>query len=169
MPTSYHLRHRGYGLGMSSSPQSTHRSARSRTAALLVVAALSVGAVACSSDETTASTCDDAKAFATSLRGLLDVDLVSTGTDGLTAAVDDVETSWAKLDASASEQFGDQVDALDSAVSEAVDTIEGLPQSDSISDAASSVQSSIDAVSTAWTSLQTAISSELEGCDLSGS
>ena len=112
-----------------------------RYAAPLAALGLALGAVACSSDDAGASTCDEAQAFAESLRSLVGVDVVSSGTDGLNEALDEVESSWDGLEAAAKDQFGTEVEALDSALGDAVSTIEALPESGSLSEAGESIRS----------------------------
>lgn len=139
----------------------------SRLAAPVLASLLLLTAAACSDDDTPAA-CSAAQDFADSLRSLTDVNVVSEGTDALQSGIDDVQASWADLKDAASDQFGDDVDELDAAVSDAGDTVSSLPESGSLSEAATSIGDALSGISTSWDTLKGDIQGEFSDCDLSG-
>ena len=122
---------------------------------------------ACSSSDDEASTCEALQGLGTSIQDLGNLDIVSTGTDGLNEALDEVETSWQAVQDDAGDQFSDQIDSFNSALEGVDDAFSSIPESDSLADSATEVSTSIDGLATAWDSLATAAESELGDCDLS--
>lgn len=100
-----------------------------RFLALVAATAVGLGAVttACSDDEPSAEErlCEDRDALESSLRALRDVDIVAEGTSGVQAALSDVEEDLQALRDSASENFGDEVDALRDALDDLRTAVEG--------------------------------------------
>ena len=136
--------------------------------ALIALAAI-VGAAACTSSSSTTSTtttsaasssaadvCGDLTALQTSVNGLLNVNVVQTGTDGVKSALATVQSDLDALAASASAQLGPQVDALKQSLTAVATT---LSSGQSVSAIASQLATQLAAVGTAWTNLQSAASS----------
>ena len=134
-----------------------------------VLLALTLVAVACSddSDEAAPSTCTALQDLSGSVQSLLSLDVISEGTSGLESALDDVEKNLDQLKSDAGDQFGSEVDDLETAVNDGLDTLTSLGDSESISDGADSVSTAFDNVNSAWDALQTTAESELSDCDLS--
>ncbi len=130
-----------------------------------IAACALLGACSSSSDDE-ASTCEALQDLGTSVQDLFNLDIISTGTDGLNDSLDDVETSWQAVQDNATDQFSDQVDSFNSALEGTADTFSSLPDSDSLADSVTEVSTSIDGVTAAWDSLATAAESELGDCDL---
>lgn len=134
-------------------------------AAALTIPLLALGAVACSDDEPSA--CAEAQDLQSAVSSLLDLDLVATGTDGLSEAVDDVQTAWKDFKSAAGDQFGSQVDGLEDAISTAEDDLSSLGDSASIGDAIDTIGADVEAIQEAWGSLAKAVNAEFSDCDLS--
>ena len=75
---------------------------------------------------TVATTCADPEALQSSFAALEDVDVVAEGTDGLTAAVDQVKTDLEALGASASEELQPDVEALQTGIESLETAIDGF-------------------------------------------
>ena len=75
---------------------------------------------------TVATTCADSEALQSSVAALEDVDVVAEGTDGLTAAVDQVKTDLEALGASASEELQPDVEALLTGIESLETAIDGF-------------------------------------------
>lgn len=91
--------------------------------ALVTVLAGSLVVGACSDDEK--QVCKDREALQTSFQDLRDVNVLSDGLDAFTEAFDDVESDAEELVDSAQDEFGDDADAVKSALDDlraAVDT-----------------------------------------------
>lgn len=96
--------------------------------------------------------CAAGESLETSLDELADLDLVAEGTDGLTAAVDQVRSDLADLRDSASDAAADEVGALEQAVDDLNDAISALG-GELTSDNASSVGAAIENVAAATQSV----------------
>lgn len=96
--------------------------------------------------------CAAGESLETSLDELADLDLVAEGTDGLTAAVDQVRSDLADLRDSASDAAADEVGALEQAVDGLNDAISALG-GELTSDNASSVGAAIENVAAATQSV----------------
>ncbi len=125
----------------------------------------------CSSDSSsTTSTCSDLQQLSTDVRGLSNVDVVSTGLDGLEQQTNSITDAFDAAKKSGDEQFGSQLDALDSAISALGTTLsDATSGGQSIRDVVNAVGDDIQQITTAYDDLQTAVSSELSDCDLSAS
>ena len=75
---------------------------------------------------TVADTCADAEALQSSVAALEDIDVVAEGTNGLTAAVDQVKTDLEAFGASASEELQPDVEALQTGVDSLEAAIDGF-------------------------------------------
>jgi hypothetical protein len=135
----------------------------------LLVALAVAGLGACSDDDDdSASTCADLQALAAEVRDLAALDFVSVGTDGVSEQLDTVDASRQRVRDTSADQFGAELDDLQTALSALGATIEsavgsGIP----ISQVVSQVRADVTAVSTSWDALQAAADDELSGCDLS--
>ena len=96
--------------------------------------------------------CAAGESLETSLDELADLDLVAEGTDGLTAAVDQVRSDLADLRDSASDAAADEVGALEQAVDGLNDAISALG-GELTSDNASAVGAAIENVAVATQSV----------------
>ncbi len=118
-------------------------------AAVMLVAA--VVAAGCGSDDDESAQdryCAAGESFESSLDELAGLDLVAEGTDGLNAAVDQVQSNLDDLRDSASDAAADEVGALEQAVDDLNESISTLG-GDLTSDNASAVGTAIDNVSAA--------------------
>ena len=135
-----------------------------------VVAALAVGVLltACSDDgdssssatseaaattteaptSTVADTCADSEALQSSVAALQDVDVVAEGTDGLTAAVDQVKTDLEAFGSSAGEELQPAIDALQTGIDSLETAIDGFD-----TDGAAPVVAAVTAVTESATAL----------------
>ena len=124
------------------------RSVRVGAAVMLVAAVVAAG---CGSDDDESAQdryCAAGASFESSLDELAGLDLVAEGTDGLNAAVDQVQSDLDDLRDSASDAAADEVSALEEAVDDLTDAISTLG-GDLTSDNASAVGTAIDNVSAA--------------------
>ena len=100
--------------------------------------------------------CDDAEALRTAVDDLRALDPVAVGTDGLTAAVEDVRTAGSALRESAGSELAPRVTALETALEGLATTLQGMPQGSIGSGAtADAIRSAISDVETAATDLRT--------------
>ncbi len=132
------------------------RGLRAGAAAMLAGVVVVAG---CGSDDESAQDqyCAAGESFESSLDELTGLDLVAEGTDGLTAAVDQVQSDLGDLRDSASEAAADEVDALEQAVDDLTDAISTLG-GDLTSDNATAVGTAIDNVATAAQSVRDTLS-----------
>jgi hypothetical protein len=142
--------------------------------ALLASVSLMVALTACSSDDddtsSEASTCEEMQQLSSAVNGLTSFDLAGEGTNGLEAQLDTVKSDWQDVRDAASDQFGDQLDALEQSVEALGTTLGSLGDGgQSLGSLIDQVRTEITAVSTAWQSLADSAESELSGCDLSSS
>ena len=119
-----------------------------------------VVAAGCGSDDDESAQdryCAAGESLESSLDELASLDLVAAGTDGLTAAVDEVHSDLDELRDAASDAAADEVGALEQAVDgldEAISTLGG----DLTSDNATAVGTAIDNVSAAAQSVRSTLS-----------
>ena len=97
---------------------------------------------------TVADTCADSEALQTSVAALQDVDVVAEGTDGLTAAVDQVKTDLEAFGSSAGEELQPDVEALQTSVDSLETAIAGFD-----TDGAAPVVAAVTAVTESATAL----------------
>jgi len=124
-------------------------------AALLLV----LTAAACSDDDEP-SVCDREKALEQSVQELRDLDVVATGTDGLNAAIDNVKTDADGLKEAVRADLEPEVDALESAVSDAQDTLSGIDGDATLNEKIDDVQKAFTGVATASADLKGALQEE---------
>jgi len=84
----------------------------------VTTAPMSAPASTVASPTSTGDVCADREALRTSVDALTEVDLVAEGTNGVTAAVDDVKDALAALRSSAGSELRPQVDAVQDAIDE---------------------------------------------------
>lgn len=133
--------------------------------------ALTLIAAACSDDseEAEPSTCSALQDLSSSVQSLVSLDVLSEGTSGLQSSLDDVESSFEQVKEDSGDQFGSEVDDLQKAIDDGLDTLKSLPDSDSVGDAADSVNEAFTNIQTAYDALVTKAEGELSDCDLSTS
>ena len=124
-------------------------------AALLLV----LTAAACSDDDEP-SVCDREEALEQSVQELRDLDVVATGTDGLNAAIDNVKTDADALKEAVRADLEPEVDALESAVSDAEDTLSGIDGDATLNEKIDDVQAAFTGVATASADLKGALQEE---------
>ena len=104
--------------------------------------------------------CDDAAALRTAADELRALDVTAVGTDGLTAAVDEVRSAGSALKASAGSELAPSVTALETALAALVTAVEQVPEGSIGSGAgAEGIRTAIADVGTAATALQTQLAS----------
>lgn len=125
---------------------------------LVMVLALGMGGVgvACSSNGAT-NVCDQRAAVERSFQNLSQVNVVTDGTDALRSAVDDVKTQVDELAKVAKDQFGDQIQAMRTALGDLGSAIASLPQAGSLSEASANFASPLSEVSAAVDDLKSAL------------
>lgn len=105
----------------------TRRTGRRAGVAAMVAGLLIVAGCGDDDDESAQDQyCAAGESLRSSLDELADLDLVAGGTDGLTAAVDDVQSDLGDLRDSATEAADDEVGALEQAVDDLSDAISAL-------------------------------------------
>jgi uncharacterized phage infection (PIP) family protein YhgE len=111
----------------------------------------------------TPNVCDQADAVRESVQAVGDIDVLSEGTDALSAAVDEVRTDLQALAGGVSDALAPDVDALTSAVDDARDVLSDITDDSSLNEKIDSVQEALTGIATAWSDLETAVSDA--GCD----
>jgi uncharacterized phage infection (PIP) family protein YhgE len=136
-------------------------------------AVLLVGAMllaACGSDgssSSSASTCTALQGVASSVRDLKNVDLVAEGASGLDQALEKVQAAWDTAKQDASDQFGADLDALESAVKDFRSTLKDGRGDASMGDWVQQLGDGVGAIGDAYQQLSDDVSKELSDCDLS--
>lgn len=133
------------------------------TASALALASLLL--VGCSDDDEP-SACGELQDVADDVRGLMSTDVIAEGTDEVREDVDDLNAEWDEVRSAAGDQFGDEIDALESALSDVGATLEDLGGG-SLDEVEDELGTEIDAIRAAYDDLATAVSDELGECDLS--
>ncbi len=137
-------------------------------------ATLLLVAVGCSSGDDSAattttteiSTCAAMQALSTSLGTLVSQDTLTGGTEAIQAAFTDVQTSFDQVEASASSDFGDDVDALSQALDQLSSAISGLGGDEGAAATLRAIRGAANDTLTAFDTLSTDVSSQTSGCDL---
>jgi hypothetical protein len=139
-----------------------------RVIVVLMVALFAGAAVACGDDDSsdadstaTPSVCDQRAALEDSVAALSSLDVIAEGTNGLNAAVDDVEADIDSLAAVTSSEVQAEVDALNEAIDRADETFSDL-NDESLLAAAAEVALTIADVALAGEALVSALAAE---CD----
>ena len=105
--------------------------------------------------------CVDATALRTAVDDLKAIDLTSVGTDGLTAAVDDVQAAGTALKSSVAADLTPEVTALETALTGLGTAVEAIGDEGEVGAAAADIQTAVAAVDTAASALVTDVQS---GC-----
>jgi len=130
------------------------------------VAVLALGVAACSDDDDdndatpTPSVCDQAETLQSSVADLASLDVISSGTSGLTAAVDQVKTDAEALKTTASDAIAPDVDALQTAIDDAKDTLSNIDSDASLSAKIADVETALTGIATAAADLKDSIDTE---------
>lgn len=116
-----------------------------------------------SGDDTSAtpSVCDQKDAVESAVADLADIDVLTEGTDALNENVAAVRTEVDSLKEIASQDVEEEVDALDTAVTDAEDILSGLDDA-TLNEKIDGVQEALTGVATASADLADALSNE---CD----
>ncbi len=143
----------------------THRATVRLRAGALGALTFALLLTACSSNSSTSPSasptvdvCASLKTLETSVDTLLAVQPLQVGAQGVKAALTQVQTDLDAAAATASTQFGPQVDALKQSVTAVSDTLKNS-SGQSIATVASQLATELPAVKTAWDDLKTAVSS----------
>jgi outer membrane murein-binding lipoprotein Lpp len=139
--------------------------ARRLTLSALALASASMLLVGCSDDDEP-SACSDLQDLAGEVRELRDTDLIASGTDAVRDELADISESIDEAQATAGDQFGDELSAVETAASGLRSTVEDAG-GESLADLADELSSGVDALSSAWDELTTSVEDELDSCDLS--
>ena len=130
------------------------------------IAAIVALVVACSGDDDegeatpTPSVCDQADAVRQSVEGLADLNVIASGTEGLTAAVDDVRTELQALRQTASAEIRPEVEALETAVDDAKETLSNIDSDATLSEKIADVETALGSVAIAAANLADALNNE---------
>ena len=131
-----------------------------------LTATIAMLAVACGDDDgegdatPTPSVCDQSEALEQSVTDLTEINVVSEGTDALNAAVANVKTELGDLKTTVSSDVADEVDDMETAVSDAEDTLSGIDNDATLNEKIDDVQSAFTGVATAAAALKDALSQE---------
>jgi len=130
-----------------------------------VIAAIVALAVACSGDDEsdatpTPSVCDQADAVRQSVEGLADLNVIASGTDELTASVDEVRTEVQALRQTVSDEIRPEAEALETAVDDAKETLSGIDDDATLNEKIDDVQTALTGVATAAADLATALEND---------
>jgi hypothetical protein len=147
-----------------------------RVVAVVVIAGSCAALAACgssgsgsSSTTTTPSTCTSLQKLQSSVDALKNVNIAQQGTDGVKAALDNVQQAAKDAKTAASDQFGSDLDALESAIQKFGDDLSSGRGSESITDYVSKLGDDVTAIGDAFDQLSTSAKNELKDCDLSKS
>jgi DNA repair ATPase RecN len=128
------------------------------------IALVALGA-ACGDDDDdeaspTPSVCDQKDALEASVQDLTDLDIIASGTDGLTEAVNNVKEDLQGLKSAVSTDVQPEVEALETAVSDAEDTLGTIDSDSSLNEKIDAVQEAVTGVATAVEDLQTSLQND---------
>lgn len=135
---------------------------RSLAAAALTLALVLAG---CGDDDDSADTCEAAQGVVSAVSAVADLDLSADVGEQLSERLDTTRQSLDDLSDAASDQFGDEVDAVRDAVSAVGDALGGDA---SIGERVEAVQTAVGELTAAVDALGTAVTAELSDCDLGG-
>jgi hypothetical protein len=140
---------------------------------LLVSIALALGLAGCSDDtetaattSTTPSTCTAVQDLTTALSTLLSTDTLSGGQSAIDAALADVQNALDEVDTSASADFGDDIEAVSSALDELSGAVDDLGTDESLGDTLTALGTTINAVVDSFATLSADVSAELSDCEV---
>lgn len=152
------------GLRVEASRGGRHRS-RTMTAACVLALSLSLVGSGCSLLRP--HTCENLQELSANVRGLSQLNLIQSGTDGLDEQLEKIEQSWNKALRSAGTQFGPELRRLQSAFEALSATLQaGMSGYTDLGEVIAQLQQEVAAVEDAWESLTAAVSTELSDCDL---
>lgn len=103
-----------------------------------------------------ADVCEDYANLESSLNNLTNLKLTAVGTDGLTAAVNDIKSDLTALKSSSKDQYSSQIDALNTAISNIQSTLSSL-NGGSITSQLGTLATQVAAVGAAAVSLRNAV------------
>jgi len=134
----------------------------------LILAALVALAAACSDDDddsgdgatATPSVCDQKEALDQSVEDLTNLDAIASGTDGLTAALEVVQTDLEDLAQTVSADIQPEVEGLETAVSDAEETLSSIGDDASLSEQIDAVQEALTGIGTAAAALGESLQNE---------
>ena len=140
-----------------------------RWATLVALATSLILTVSCSSSKHSSSAtstpttapaavCSDYEALETSLNNLTSLNVMSVGTNGLKAALNDVTSKANALASSSHQEFTPQIDALKTAVSNLSNTIKNVPNG-GLRTALGTIGAQLSAIGVAGHDLKTAVGS----------
>jgi len=130
-----------------------------------VIAAIVALAVACSGDDEsdatpTPSVCDQADAVRQSVEGLADLNVIASGTDELTASVDEVRTEVQALRQTVSDEIRPEAEALETAVDDAKETLSNIDSDAKLSEKIADVETALGGIAAAAAALAAALNNE---------
>ena len=138
-----------------------------RLIVISAVTVLAVAAAACSDDgdkegaaTPTPSVCDQKDALEQSLQDLATLNIISEGTSGLTAAVDNVRTDLVALKDTVSADIAPEVQALQTAVDDAKETLSNIDSDAALSRRIADVETALTGIATASADLRAALDNE---------
>jgi DNA repair ATPase RecN len=108
----------------------------------------------------TPSVCDQADNVQQSVEDLANLDVIASGTDGLTAAVDEVRTEVEALRQTLSDDVRPEAEALETAVTDARETLSSIDSDARLSERIAAVEEAIGGIATAAANLRTALDQE---------
>lgn len=134
-------------------------------APLLALALTSLVLVGCSDDDDEPSACAELQDAADGVRELGSTELIADGTDAARQELDDISDDLAEAKSAAGDQFGDEIDAVESAIDDVTSTISDLGDTP-ISEIGSELTSGLEQVQSAWDDLAASVDADLGDCDL---
>ena len=139
---------------------------RRRRAAPLAVAAMLVVAASACGDDSEDAYCDAWSGAVDAYSELRSLDLVAVGSDGLQAAVDDLDSALVELAEATEDQVGDDVDRLRESVEQLIETVlsPDLPV-----DRRDEVAAAIDDLRSAWGDVADAVRVDCPDVDIATS
>jgi outer membrane murein-binding lipoprotein Lpp len=140
---------------------------RAKLIAIGAVAVLALGVAGCSDDDDdssdatpTPSVCDQADTLEQSVEDLANLDVISSGTDGLTSAVDQVKTDAEALRQTVSADIEPEVDALTTVIDDAQNTLSNIDSDAKLSEKIADVEAAFTGIATAAMDLKSALDNE---------
>jgi predicted nucleic acid-binding Zn-ribbon protein len=104
--------------------------------------------------------CDQKDALEAAVDDLANLDVLAEGTNALDASVENVKTELDDLKTAVGDEVADEVDAMETAVEDADDTLSGISDDATLNEKIDDVQSAVTGVATAADSLVTALEAD---------